>query len=232
MHASQTHRQQDINFGDRTKLTGSTTKTLAWMNLDESASFTVYADARFTAGPPAALPHLAAIVTIEWGAGAATVSAEYRIVGRLRVPLAASAIRVEGHLEDVRGLPVPGDVVAEVAAFIARGTDGETIPNAQTRVQSGAQGILSTRSERVLAVEGFNAGAGSLWVMLFEGPALPAAGAAPRMAAPAPAGAPFRMRPASAREFLGGVVWAASAAPLTFTPVPGAALYLEAEMVP
>ncbi len=232
MNASQTHRQQDVNFGDRTKLSGAGQKTLAWITLAESGPFTVYADVRFTAGSAAVLPFLVPVVTIEWGAGTATMSAEYRIAGRLRVPLAASAIRVEGRLVDVRGGAVPPDVVAEVAAFIARGIDGETLLNARTVVQSGAEGSVSTESERVLAVDGFNAGPGAVWLMLFEGATAPSGGASPRMATPAPAGAPFRIRPSSPREFVGGVRWAASASPLTLTPVPGASLYVETELLP
>jgi len=225
MGALETLRNQDVNFGDRTKLSGPSTKTLAWMNVPEAAPFTVYADAKITG--PAAL--IIPLVTIEWGAGTATVSSEYRIVGRLRVPLAASSIRVDARLVDEGGAPVPAGVVAEVSAFIAAGTDGETIHNARTVVQSGTSGVLSVQSERVLAVHGYNAGSEPLWAMLFEGSALPVAGAVPRMATPA--ARLFRMRPASPREFVAGVVWAASSTPLVFTPAPGAALHVEAEIL-
>jgi len=225
MGALETLRNQDVNFGDRTKLSGPSTKTLAWMNVPHAAPFTVYADARITGPAELIVP----LVTIEWGAGTATVSAEYRIVGRLRVPLAASSIRVDARLVDHRGDPAPAGVVAEVTAFIACGTDGETIPNARALVQSGASGVLSDRSERVLALHGYNAGNDPLWLMLFEGHALPEPGAVPRMATPALR--LFRMRPVSPREFVAGVVWAASSTPLFFTPAPGAALHVEAEIL-
>jgi hypothetical protein len=229
---TKTRREQDVNFGDRTKLSGASgVKTLAWINVGESEPFTVYAEARLT-GPAAVLPHIVPLVTIDWGAGTATMAAEHRIVGRLRVPLVASFIRVEGRLVTDQGQPAPADVLAEVSAFIACGTDGETRHNARAIVQTGDSGVLSVRSERILAVAGYNGSAAPLWMMLFDGPALPAAGAVPRMAAPAPAGGPFRMRPASPREFVGGVVWAASAAPLTLAPAAGAAFFVEAEILP
>ena len=218
-------RNQDVNFGDRTKLSGPSTKTLAWMNVPEAAPFTVYADATITGPAGLIIP----LVTIEWGAGTATVSSEYRIVGRLRVPLAASSIRVDARLVDDRGEPAPAGVSAEVSAFIATGVDGETLPNARAVVQSGASGVLSERSERVLAVHGYNAAADPAWLMLFEGRAVPAAGATPRLATPALR--VFQIRPASPRDFVAGVVWAASSTPLAFTPAPDAALHLEAEML-
>jgi hypothetical protein len=74
----------------------------------------------------------------------------------------------------------------------------------------------------VLAVEGHNGAATPVWIMLFEGLEAPTPGALPRMAAPVTANGTFRIRPASPREFVGGVRWAASGTPLTFSPAASA----------
>lgn len=234
MNASNALRDDDINFGDRTKLEGSTSKSLAIVTLAGSRPLTVYADVTKTTGPtPAAIERVVPIVTIEWGSGAASAKAEYRLAGRLRVPLVARSITVDGRLVDrVTGGSPPANVVMEVSVFIACGTDGQTILNTRTVVQTGADGVLSARSERVLAVSGHNGAASNVWIMLFEGATAPAAGDVPRMAAPAPAMSTFRMRPASPRDFASGVRWAASSAPLAFAPAAGASLFVEAELLP
>jgi hypothetical protein len=159
------------------------------------------------------------------------VKADYRLAGRLRVPLVARTVAVDGRLVDLAGQAPPADVTAEIATFVACGIDGETILNARALVQTGAGGILSSRSERVLAVEGHNGSAGPVWVMLFEGAQPPASGDVPRMAARVRTNGGFRMRPASPREFVGGVRWAASGTPIAFSPAAGASLLVEVELL-
>ncbi len=228
-----TRRDHDVNFGDRTKLTGGERKTLAWMSLDDSAAFTVYASARLS-GPTALVSRIVPMVTIEWGHGGASIAADYPLVRRLRVPLAASTIKLEGRLVDIEsGNPAPSDVHAEIAAFIAQGTDGETIPNTRTVVQSGASGILSEEPQQVLSVTGYLATATSnLWLMLFDAVAVPPNGTPPRMAVPAHALAtPFALRTISSRAFFAGVTWAASSTPLVLTHALQASLHLEAEFL-
>lgn len=229
----QTLRNHDVNFGDRTKLRGSERMTLAWINVEESAAYTVYASARLS-GPAASVSRTVASVRIEWGHGGACVQADYPIVRRLRVPLAASMIKLEGSLLDVQtGAPAPSDVEAEISAFIACGTDNETIPNARTIVQSGESGVLGEGAQRILAVHGHNGGSVGLWLMLFDAIAVPANGAAPRLAVPAPSAltAPFSLRPASPRDFLLGAVWAASSNALVLQREPNASLHVEAELM-
>ncbi len=226
-------RDREVNFGDRTKLTGSERKTLASMSIDESGPFTVYASSKVTA-PPALAPFLVVMTTLEWGHGGAAVRADYRIAKRLRVPLAASMIQLEGRLVDLRtGEPAPATASAEVSAFIARGTDGETIHNAFPVVRTGADGELAKGAQQVLAVRGYNTGASDLWVMLFDGATAPMSGDEPFVATPAPrAPGSFAWEPSSPRTFLSGVWWAASTAPFTLAAANGAALYLEAELLP
>jgi hypothetical protein len=229
----QHHREREVNFGDRTKLTGKEQKTLASMSLDASGPFTVYATARVTA-PASLAPFVVTVVTLEWGHGGASVRADYQLVRRLRVPLAASMIQLAGRLVDIRtGEPASESASADVAAFIARGTDGETLRNAFPVVQSGAGGALAVGAQQVLAVRGYNAGASTLWVMLFDGLAAPLVGDGPRLALPAPASpATFSCELTSPRAFLAGVWWAASAEPFTLAPAPGAALYVDVDFLP
>lgn len=229
----QTLRDRDVNFGDRTKLRGSDRMTLAWINVEVSAAYTVYASARLT-GPASAVARTVASVRIEWGHGGACVQADYPIVRRLRVPLAASMIKLEGSLVDVQtGQPAPSDVEAEISAFIACGTDGETILSARTVVQSGESGVLGEGPQRILAVHGHNGGQVGLWLMLFDAIAVPANGAAPRLAVPAPSAitAPFSLRPASPRDFLIGAVWAASSNAIALQRAATASFHVETELM-
>lgn len=229
----QHRRDREVNFGDRTKLIGSERQTLASMSVAESAPYTVYASARVTA-PASLLPFIVPMVTLEWGHGGASVVAEYPIVRRLRVPLAASMIQLEGRLVDTRtGLAPPSTAVAEISAFIARGTDGETLHNARPIVQTGDRGELAEGPQHVLAIRGYHAGSANLWVMLFDVATVPGNGLEPHFATPAPASpATFVCEPKSPRPFLVGVWWAASSTPLTLTHAAGAQVHLEAEFLP
>jgi hypothetical protein len=228
---SPTYRAREVNFGDRTKLRGPERKTLCWMNVEDSAPHTVYASARLT-GPEAQVRRAAARVHLAWGHGGASVEATFPIVRRLRVPLAASMIRLEGSLVDVTtGAPPSRDVEAEISAFVAVGTDGESLPNTRALLQSGAEGVLAEASERVLSVHGFNVGPSDVFCMLFDASELPLDGASPRLVVPAPRTAPFSLRLASPRDFVGGVTWAASSDPFTLAHDAGARLLVDVEMM-
>jgi hypothetical protein len=229
----QLFRAQDVNFGDRTPLKGAERKTLAWMNQESAGPFTVYATATLRA-PAGFTGRVVPMVSLEWGHGGATVSAERPIVGRLRVPLAASIIKLEGHLVDMAtGAPPPIDVTAEIAAFIASGTDGETILQTETLVAQGDGGTLATNPQRVLAVEGHTGGIGAVYVMLFDAPVVPPDGATPRLSvfAPSVLGGSFSRQLAAPRDFVSGIAWAPSITPLRLTRAVGATLHVEVDLL-
>ena len=119
------------------------------------------------------------------GHGGASVDHDYAVIHRLRVPVAASMVKVSGRLRDPSGAAPPASVVAEVSALIAPGMDGETLRNTRWVAQQGASGTISDGPERVMRVEGYNAGADT-WVMVFDGPGEP--GGFPAMARPVRAG--------------------------------------------
>ncbi len=231
MDTSPTFRAREVNFGDRTKLRGSERKTLCGMSVEASASHTDYASARIS-GPADVVRRTVARVHLTWGHGGASVEGVFPIVKRLRVPLAASMIQLEGSLVDVTtGEPPSRDVEAEIAAFIAVGTDGESIPNTRALLQSGNEGALAQGSERVLGVHGFNVGPSDVFCMLFETSELPPGGTSPRLVVPALRTAPFALRLLSPRDFVGGVTWAASSDPFALAHDAGARLLVDVEMM-
>ena len=53
-------------------------------------------------------------------------------------------------------------------AFIAAGSDGETLRNTSWLADSGSEGLLSNGAEQILTVEGYPAAAAARWLMLFD----------------------------------------------------------------
>jgi hypothetical protein len=221
-HDRPTRRDRDVNWGDRTRLEGARSATLAWVSLDGSRSLIVYASATVRAGAPLC------IVTIEWGHGGASLSADYPIVKRLRVPLAASMVKVSGRLVAPGGAPAAPTDVAEVSAVIAPGLDGQTLRNTRWLHQTGHGGTLATGPQRLMSVEGYNVG-GATFVHVFDG--APTPGAAPAILVPAPAGRRFRVRRFDSQAFVDSVQWGASSSALTYTADPAANVRIDAELL-
>jgi hypothetical protein len=218
-----------VNHGDRTLFRGGESKTLAWISVDSSQAFTVYATARVQPATANVVP----MVTIEWGHGGASIVSEYPVIKRLRVPLVGSMVKLSGRLVDVAtGKPAPAGVSGEIAATIAPGSDGETLRATWWVAQSGAQGLAASGQQRVLTLDGYNAGAAGCWVMVFDDVARPADGTPPIMARPAAAfPRTFRLRRFDTRGFLRGVFWAASSTPLLLTFDPNASLRVDTELL-
>ena len=184
-----TRREREVNWGDRTRITGRETKTLAWVSVDASQSMIVYAQAALRG---AGSEGVACVVHIEWGHGGASVDQDFPLVHRLRVPLAASMVKVSGRLLDTSGNPPPFTVTADVSVVIAPGLDGETLRNTQWSYDAGSEGLLSDIPTRVMRIDGYNAGATDTWLMVFDGPAV--AGEVPTIARPVRSGASFSVR--------------------------------------
>ena len=220
-----TRREREVNWGDKTKLTGRETKTLAWVSVASSESMIVYAQASVRGVGSAGI---ACVVHIEWGHGGASVDQDFPIVHRLRVPVAASMVKVSGRLLDASGKPGPSTVTADVSAFIAPGLDGETLRTTEWAFDGGSAGVLSTTPARVMRVEGYNAGADT-WLMVFDGPAV--AGEAPTIARPVRAGRSFTVRRFDSQAFRTSVTWSASSTPLLLTKDPAASMRVDAELL-
>ncbi len=221
-----TRREREVNWGDKTRIAGSERKTLAWVSVAESSPMIVYAAATIRGTSPTS--GVACVVNIEWGHGGASIDHDYPLIHRLRVPVAASMVKVSGRLRDPSGNAPSAAVVAEVSTLIAPGMDGETLRNTRWVSQQGASGVISDAPERVMRVEGYNAGPDT-WVMVFDGPGEP--GDFPAMARPVRAGRGFTMRRFDSQGFRNMVAWWASSTPLTLTKDPGAALRLDAELL-
>jgi hypothetical protein len=206
-------RTRDVNFGDRTILRGAERKPLAEISVAAAQPFTVYATARVE---PASAPVLA-VVAIEWGHGGTSVSLrEAPVYRRLRVPVVGSTVRVSGRLVALNGgASLPKGVVCHVAAFIAPGSDGETLRSTRWIAQRGSEGLVSGGAEQLVTVEGYPANVAARWVMLFDAMTRPADGAFPQLAAPARRA--FRRDRFDTQGFRFGVYWAASSTPMTLT---------------
>ena len=221
-----TRRAREVNWGDRTKLTGSERKTLAWISVEASQSMIVYARA-YVRG--AGSEGVACVVHLEWGHGGASIDQDFPIVHRLRVPVAASMVKVSGRLLDTSGNSPPATVTADVSVVIAPGLDGETLRNTQWAFDAGSEGVLSDLPTRVMRIDGYNAGAADTWLMVFDGAAL--AGEIPTIARPVRSGTSFSIHRFDSQPFRTSVAWAASTTPITLTKDPSAFLRVDAEFL-
>ena len=222
--ARPTRREREVNWGDRTRISGNETKTLAWVSVEESRSMIVYAAGVVRGGAGVAF-----VVNIEWGHGGASVDHDYMLVHRLRVPLAGSMVKVSGRLLDAAGKSPPATVIGEISVFIASGGDGETLRNTRWVSDGGYEGTLATGPSRVMRVEGYNAGAADTWVMFCDGPA--ANGDVPAIARPVRAGRAFVVNRFDSQAFRRSLTWAASSTPLLLTKDPSARLRVDAELL-
>jgi hypothetical protein len=217
-----TRRERDVNWGDRTRLEGRKPQTLAWVSLEASCPLVVYAHANVRTGGSICQ------VTIEWGNGGASVAGDYPVIKRLRVPLVASMVKLSGRLVDPNGGAASAGDAADVSAFVAAGLDGETLRNTRWLYQVGSSGVLEQGPQRLMRVEGFNAGADT-FVHIFDGQ--PEVNDEPTILIPAPAGRRFRARRFDSQGFVDSVQWAASSTPLTYTADLGASVRVDAEFL-
>lgn len=220
-------RAREVNWGDRTKITGAEQKTLAWVSINLSEPMIVYGTCKLH-GPS---DGVACVASIEWGHGGASVTQEFPIVHRLRVPLAASMIKVSGRLRDAAGAAPPATVSADVSLVIAPGSDGESIRNTFWLRDLGSKGDLTREPTRVVRFEGYNAGPKQTWIMFFDGVGAAVAGATPIVARPVQPARPFVIPRSDTQAFRTGVSWAASTTPLTLTPDPAANVRVDVEVL-
>jgi hypothetical protein len=225
--ARPTRREREVNWGDKTRIAGNERKTLAWVSVEESRSMVVYATGAVRGGAPSA--GIAFVLNIEWGHGGASVDHDYPLVHRLRVPLAASMVKVSGRLLDPGGKAPPASVVGEISVVIAPGSDGETLRNTQWVADGGYEGTLWSGPVRVMRVEGYNAGAADTWIMFCDGPGVN--GDVPTIARPVRAGRAFVVNRFDSQAFRQSITWFASSTPLTLTVNPSARLRVDAELL-
>ena len=217
-----TRRERDVNWGDRTRLEGRKPQTLAWVSLETSCPIVVYAHANIRKGSSICS------VSIEWGNGGASVAGDYPVIKRLRVPVVASMVKLSGRLVAPDGSPASATDAADVSAFVAMGLDGETLRNTRWLHQTGSVGSLASGPQRVMRIEGYNAG-GATFVHVFDGK--PETNAEPAILIPAPAGRRFRARRFDSQGFVDSVQWGASSTALTYTADAGANVRVDAELL-
>ena len=136
-----------------------------------------------------------------------------------------------GRLVDAAGaaLPASSKTTCNFVAFIAPGSDGETLRNTQWSSKHGAQALVSNGPEQLVTVQGYPAAAAARWLMVFDAIALPANGTYPAMAAPARRA--YRLHRSDTQGFRYGVYWAASSTPMVLTFDPGADLRVDVEVL-
>jgi hypothetical protein len=217
-----TLRAHEVNWGDRTRLEGRVPQTLAWISLEDCFALTVYATVKVDN------PNHACVVTIEWGNGGSAIRADYLLIKRLRVPLVASVAKVSGRLVTVDGSSLPSTALGEVYLFIGCGSDGETLRNTRWITQIGSGGVIEDGPQRVMRVEGFNAGSSKVFVQLFDGAV---AGGTPAIEVPASAGERFVVERFDSQGFFAGVTWGASSTPFTYTADKSASVRMDVELL-
>lgn len=223
-----TSRAHDVNFGDKTLVRADQRKPLAEISVADAQAFTCYVTARVEPAAAAAFP----VVLLEWGNGGASIAArEFRVYRRLRVPVVGSTVRMTGRLASATGGPLSPSsaVTCNFVAFVAPGSDGETLRNTQWTSQHGAEGRVSGGPEQLVTVQGYPATAAARWLMLFDAVALPPNGTFPAMAAPA--ARRFRLDRFDTQGFRYGVYWAASSSPMTLAFDPTADLRVDVEVL-
>ncbi len=223
-----TARARAVNFGDKMTARGDARLNLLDVSVPESQPWTIYVTARIE--PLGALVY--PLAQVEWGHGGASItSREYRIYRRLRIPVVGSTVKVSGRIGVPKGLslpPGPG-VSCRFSAFVALGSDGETLRNTHWISQHGAQGVLSEGPEQIVTVQGYPATVAPRWLMIFDAPTVPPNGAFPAMAVPARRA--YRLDRFDTQGFRFGVSWAASSSPMTFTFDASADLRVDAEVL-
>jgi hypothetical protein len=137
-------------------------------------------------------------------------------------------VKLSGRLVGADGSPASATDAADVSAFIAAGDDGQTLRNTTWLHQTGAAGVLANGAQRLMRIEGYNAGAAT-FLHVFDG--APELGVEPAILIPAPAGRRFRARRFDSQGFIDSVQWSASSTALTYTPNAGASVRVDAELL-
>jgi hypothetical protein len=219
-------RSQQINYGGKVTIAGSEgTRGIAWVTVDESDSYTLYARAKHVSGPLAS-PSL----LVEWGHGGATIDRVFPLTLPLTLPVAASMIRLSARVVDAEGRPLR-DAMYEFEAFIARGH--ADVPAVSTAVaQVGAMGLFGSGPQRLVRLIGYRASPWFLprWVMLFDAARVTdvRTGLEPVTARPLPLYP--RCVELASHDFARGIVWAISEDPLRLVVDQTAAVRMEAEL--
>jgi hypothetical protein len=218
-------REREINWGNKSKITGADRATLAWVSVEESIALTLYASATVRGDPG-----FSCVVTVEWGHGGASVAQSYPVIHRLVVPLAASMVSVSGRLLDVAGHPAPPSVSADVSVILAPGIDPIAVRNTAWISSIGTFGALTTTPTRLVRVEALNVSGAALWLMLFDG--APNGGERPAIVRRVPASRTTTVRRPDTQGFRQGIYYAASSSPLTYAPTTSTdALRVDAEIL-
>jgi hypothetical protein len=221
-----TRREHAVNWGDRTRVVGRSSQTLAWVSLPASSPIVVYASVANARG---STKDLVCVVSIEWGHGGASVSSEFPIVRRLRVPLVASMVKISGRLASFAGGPPARDDSADVSAFVAQGSDVDTLRNTRWVRQSGPNGTIADSPQHLMRFECFNAGPTATFVHVFDG--APETGGEPSILIPVGAGRRATARRYDSQAFAQSVTWGASSTSLTYTADPSASVRVDAELL-
>jgi hypothetical protein len=221
-------RTRHVNFGDKTLVRAGQFKHLAEISVPAAQAFVCYVTARVEPATALAFP----VVLVEWGNGGASIATrELRVYRRLRVPVVGSTVRMGGRLVSASGaaLPPTSKTTCNFVAFVAPGSDGETLRNTRWRSQHGPEGLVSGEPEQIVTVQGYPAAAAARWLMVFDAVARPPDGTYPAMAAPARRA--FRLDRFDTQGFRFGVYWAASSSPITLTFDPAADLRVDVEVL-
>jgi hypothetical protein len=235
-------RDRAVNYGDRTTLRpGAPPQQLAWVTVECSQSWIVYAQAQVTQPLSGEFPLVVPFVDLEWGHGGASVRARFPLIpgtpaqpgNILRVPLAASTIKASGVLLNQGGDPLDpaNPAAAQVSCFAAPGFDGITQLPTEWIPLSGSSGSMTPRPSKITRVLGYLlTGTAPLWVMLLDTIEEPGFGSAPVVAAPVgPFPSSFDLALPNGVPFSRGVWLSVSSAPERLNPTPSATVFARVE---
>jgi hypothetical protein len=233
-----TKRERVANYGDTVTVTGQEKKTAFDLQKDEGAFLTVIAQVETFSVPQAALgtADFRPFLHIDWGHGGTVARGDFDITWRQRIPLVASTVQVQVF---IAAFPFPGKTTTpkvperaqlKARVFVSEGLDGTRLFPAQWQTQiDQASGVLSATSARLSALRAFNPAlapsgqAQSLFLLLFDNSAAPAAGDVPMDGMPLPFNTPefgglATMPLGETRAFVRGISWGVSTTAFVFAP--------------
>ena len=168
-------------------------------------------------------------VSIEWGNGGASVAGEYRgDQAAARAPGREHG-EASGRLIASDGSPAGASDAADVSAFVAEGTDGETLREHRMAPPDGSAAGTLARARNGSCASRATTPALRRSCTSSTGP--PELGVEPTILIPAPAGRRFRARRFDSQGFVDSVQWGASSTALTYTPNPAANVRVDAELL-
>ena len=143
-----------------------------------------------------------------------------------------STVRMTGRLVSATGGPLSpsSTVTCNFVAFVAPGSDGETLRNTQWTSQHGAEGLVSGGPEQLVTVQGYPRDRGSA---LAHAVRRRRASAERHLPGDGGSGAArrYRLDRFDTQGFRYGVYWAASSTPMTLTFDPTADLRVDVEVL-